>query len=222
VSVRAAQRQEPVALGGLPWENARHFRRTSRREVTLNRYTLIGLAVGLVLGVLIGYQAGSSTDVPHVGGGGAGIAQMPPTQAGDNYQARITTLQQIVARDPKNAKAWTQLGNDYFDTRQPQKAIEAYDRALELHPDDPDVLTDQGTMYRETGQFDKAVANFRKANQAAPNHVQSLFNLGIVYSSNLNQAEKAVSAWKKVIEIAPKSPQADQARIALEELKRHK
>ena len=93
---------------------------------------------------------------------------MPAPAPGDNFQARITAMQAVVARDPKNFDAWVQLGNDYFDTRQPQKAIDAYGRALELKPDNPNVLTDQGVMYRDIGQFDKAIANFTEGEPGRP------------------------------------------------------
>ena len=46
-------------------------------------------------------------------------------------------------------------------------------------------------MYRDIGQFDKAIANFEKANQVDPKHVQSLFNLGVVYAHDLKQPKKA-------------------------------
>jgi cytochrome c-type biogenesis protein CcmH/NrfG len=190
----------------------------------LNRFTLIGLAVGLVIGIFIGYQAGSSGPSAPVVAAPGGPAMAPPMPGGAppqaNVQGRITALQQVVARDPKNVQAWVQLGNDYFDMRQPQKAIEAYGRALELKPDDPNVLTDQGVMYRDTGQFDKAIANFEKANKADPGHVQSLFNMGVVYLHDLRQPKKAIEAWTKVIQIAPQSEQAAQARGAIEEAKR--
>jgi cytochrome c-type biogenesis protein CcmH/NrfG len=190
---------------------------------TLNRYTIIGLAVGLVVGIFIGYQAGSSSPSP--GAMGAMAPQgmpggAPPAMPGDNFQARITQMQQVVARDPKNVEAWVQLGNDYFDTRQPQKAIEAYGRALELKPNNPNVLTDQGVMYREIGQFDRAIANFQKANQLDPKHVQSLYNMGVVYLNDLKQPKKAIDAWTKVIQVAPQSEQAHQARGAIEEAKK--
>lgn len=190
----------------------------------MNRYTLLALAVGLVVGVFIGYQAGSSAS-PRAAPV-AGAPQMPPGAAqqlppGDpGHMARIASLQAVVARDPKNVQAWVQLGNDYFDTRQPQKAIEAYGRALELRPDDANVLTDQGVMYRDVGQFDKALANFEKANKADPKHVQSLFNMGVVFFHDLRQPKKAIEAWTKVIQIAPQSEQAAQARGAIEEAKR--
>lgn len=188
----------------------------------MNRNTIIALVVGLLVGVFVGYEAGSSG--PSSGGRGSPAApppQMPPQAAtsGDNHLARIAALQSVVARDPKNVQAWVQLGNDYFDTRQPQKAIEAYGRALELKPDDPNVLTDQGIMYRDLGQYDRAVQNFEKANKADPKHVQSLFNMGVVYAHDLKQVPKAVEVWKRVIQIAPTSQQAAEARQALEQFK---
>lgn len=193
----------------------------------MNRYTIIGLVVGLIIGVFIGYQAGSA--VTH---GAAPTAQMPsmpsmppmpqgPPAPGPDPQAqgRIAMTQAIVARDPKNVQAWIQLGNDYFDTHQAQKAIEAYGRALELRPNDPDVLTDQGVMYRALAQFDKAIANFEKANRANPKHIQSLFNMGVVYAHDLNQPKKAIDAWNRVIQIAPQSEQAASAKSGIDELK---
>jgi tetratricopeptide (TPR) repeat protein len=189
----------------------------------MNRHTIIGLVVGLILGVFIGYQAGSS--VTH--GAPAGASQgmptlpppMPPAGGGDaDTQARITMGQSIVARDPKNGQAWIQLGNDYFDSHQPQKAVEAYGRALELKPNDPDVLTDQGVMYRALGQFDQAISNFEKASRADPKHVQSLYNMGVVYLNDLKQPKKAVDAWRRVIQVAPQSEQAASARRGIDEI----
>ena len=195
----------------------------------MNRSLLIGLAHGLVVGVFIGYQAGSSSaPAPAMGGMPPGVAPgmppgggMPGPAPGDNFQARIAAMQAVVARDPKNYDAWVQLGNDYFDTRQPQKAIDSYSRALELRPNSANVLTDMGVMYRDLGQFDKAVANFVKASQVDPKHVQSLFNLGVVYLNDLKQPKKAVEAWNKVIQIAPQSEQAQQAKIALEDARKN-
>ena len=199
----------------------------------MNRSLLIGLAIGLVVGVFIGYQAGSAASPPPgasaMGGGGlppgmpGGMppgAQVPAPAPGDNFQARISAMQAVVAQDPKNREAWVQLGNDYFDTRQPQKAIDAYSKALELNGNDANVLTDQGVMYRELHQYDRAVANFAKANQVDPRHVQSLYNLGVVYFNDLKQPKKAFEAWNKVIQTAPQSDQAAQARTALEEAKK--
>jgi cytochrome c-type biogenesis protein CcmH/NrfG len=190
----------------------------------LNRYTLIALAVGLLVGIFIGDNFASRSGSGGSPGMGAAPPGMPggapPPAPGDNFQARIVQMQQVVARDPKNVEAWIQLGNDYFDTRQPHKAIDAYARALELRPNNPNVLTDQGVMYREIGQFQKAIANFQKASQVDPKHVQSLYNMGVVYLNDLKQPKKAIEAWGRVIQIAPQSEQAQQARAGIEEAKK--
>jgi cytochrome c-type biogenesis protein CcmH/NrfG len=125
----------------------------------------------------------------------------------------------MVAADPKNHDAWVALGNDYFDSHQAQKSVDAYAKALALKPDDPNVLTDQGVMYRQLNQFDKAVACFQKAAKLDPSHIQSLFNLGIVYAHDLHQPDEAAKAWNKLLVLAPASEQAAQARQQLAQLK---
>ncbi len=138
-----------------------------------------------------------------------------------DYQARIAQAEKILAQDPKNLQAWIQLGNDYFDTEQPQKAINAYDRALELKPDNPNVLTDQGVMYRKVGSYDKAIANFEKAQAIDPKHLQSIFNLGLVYADDLKQPDKALKAWNRYLELDSTSPTAQQIKRMVEDIKTH-
>lgn len=200
----------------------------------MNRFTVLGFVLGIAIGLLLGYQwgnAGRVTSPPLATAPGLpagmppgmpqGSAPMPmptPGAGAMDVQARITAAQQIVARDPKNVRAWIGLGNDYFDSRQSQKAIEAYGRALELAPNDPDVLTDQGVMYRDTGNFEKAIENFKKASTIDPKHVHSLFNLGVVYAHDLKNVEEAKKAWNRVIAAAPGTPAAAQAQQALQQL----
>ncbi len=189
----------------------------------MNKNLMVGFVVGLLAGVLVGFLVwGSSTPSmpamsPAAGGPVGPAPQMP---SGAEALQRIPLEEQAVRQDPKNAQAWVHLGNDYFDTRQPQKAIDAYAKALELQPGNADVLTDQGVMYRELRQFDKAIANFKQAQKVDPRHVQSLWNMGVVYSKDLNERQKAIDAWQRAIEIDPMSPQAAQFRQAVDELKR--
>ncbi len=202
----------------------------------MNKNLLIALLIGLLAGFIIGYFTGAShsssqpttiaaaVPMPTPGtaqtgmppDGGAMPMPMPaaPPSAME-AQARIFSNTQIVAREPKNLSAWKQLGNDYFDTHQPQKAVDAYAKALEMEPNNADILTDQGVMYRELMAYDKAIANFEKSSKLDPKHTQSLFNLGIVYSQDLKQDEKAIKAWNRIIALDPTSQQAVQARNAI-------
>lgn len=154
-----------------------------------------------------GMPPGGMVGAPGVPGGGAGVEQ------------RIAIAKQLVAQNPKDVQAWISLGNDYFDSRQLQAAVDAYAKALELDPKNPDVLTDQGVMYRDLGQYDKALANFLKANQIAPMHMQSLMNAGVVYAYDLKDPKRAEEAWLKVIANDKTGRFAGQAGAAIAEMR---
>ena len=132
---------------------------------------------------------------------------------------RIAAARQLVDRDPGNVKGWVALGDEYFDSQQREKAVQAYGKALELEPNNPDVLTDQAIMYRELGSFDKAIANFRKANTIDPKHLPSLLDLGVLYAQDLRDQDKALKTWNHLIQIAPMSPQAMKAQAYIEQLR---
>ena len=205
----------------------------------MNRDHLTGLALGLAAGLLVavlaglfGFQIGRAGRVFKDGEPitaaptAAAPAQAAPAPAAPaaggvplDAAEQISAATAVVQQDPKNRQAWVGLGNLYFDTHQHQKSIDAYARALELQPDDPDVLTDQGVMYRAVGAYDKAVANFEKANRIRPQHLQSLYNLGVVYAFDLKNVPKAEEAWNKLIQLAPTSENAAQAREALAQIK---
>ena len=207
----------------------------------MERNTIYALVGGLAAGFIAGYMASSYFTgdtlpsvsqsapaapvalAPSLGGGmpaGGGMPTAGPTLPSAEVQARISRAEAAVLADPKNHDAWLSLGNDYFDIHQAQKSVDAYSKALALKPGDPNVLTDQGVMYRELGKFDMALANFQKANQLQPTHVQSLFNLGVVYSADLHKPDEAAKAWNKVIALAPASEQAGQARQMLSQMKK--
>ena len=120
----------------------------------------------------------------------------------------------------QNLQAWVTLGNDYYDANNPQKSVQAYDKALALNPNDPNVLTDQGVMFRALGFFDKALANFEKANKLNPQHLQSLYNMGIVQAVDMKQPAKARPIFEKVAQMAGSSELGNQAREMLQQLPR--
>ncbi len=181
----------------------------------MNKDSILIAVVALVVGLLGGYLVFSISN--------AGKAQQTnaaiPVGSGSSadYTQRIDQAEKIVAQDPKNLNAWISLGNDYFDTEQSQKAINAYSKALEIEPNNPNVLTDQGVMFRKIGWYDKALANFEKTLKIDPNHLQSLFNAGIVYAVDMKQPDKAVPYWNKYLKLDSNSPTANQIRGFMEQ-----
>lgn len=211
----------------------------------MDRKVLIGTGAGLLVGFIVGAAVGSNrpTDASRMSPPPAAQApapqfpQMPPQEGMPGaippgmgaptpdmaqMQQRIRVAEAMVAAEPKNVQAWITLGNDYFDTRQFQKSVDAYGKALALDPKNPDVLTDQGIMYRELKQFNKAIDNFEKANKLNPRHAQSLHNLGVVYADDLKQPDRARKMWERIIKDFAGTPHAQKAQAALEHLDGHR
>lgn len=179
-----------------------------------NKETILFVAVALIVGLLVGIIAskGKEKDAPPA------QISAPQTSAPVASMQDMKMLEGVVASDPKNRNAWVELGNLYFDGQMPAKAVEAYAKALELNPNDPNVLTDQGIMYRQLGWFDKAIENFVKANNVDPRHVQSLYNLGVVYRFDLQDYVKASEVWKKYLDVSPTGPAADKIRDEIRQM----
>jgi len=139
-------------------------------------------------------------------------AQADANQPTEDVRSRIAEALQRTQKAPDSQAAWRDLGNAYYDGDLPQQAIEAYDRALALSPDDADILNDQGAMYRQSGDFTRALANFEKALKVAPYNLESLYNVGYVNAFDLNRMDKAREAWRRYLELDRTSETARQVQ----------
>jgi len=182
----------------------------------MKKETILFVVVALVAGFVIGLLAGdknSGSGIPAT----SGVPTGPPPMV--NLQQKIGELKNIVAADPSNFMAWVALGNEYFDSNQLMDSIQAYDKALEIKPDSPNVLTDQGVMFKRLGWFDRAIENFNKANEIDPTHATSIYNLGVVYRYDLQDFAKAQEAWTRFLEISPAGPGSERVRQDLEAMR---
>ncbi len=184
---------------------------------TVQLFVAHGMAASLVISLAACKHSGQGQfAAAQSGTKQAAAPQAAPASAGPQ---QIAAMPQSVDGVPRDAKSWVALGNKYFDSHQREKAVEAYGKALELEPNNPDVLTDQGVMYRELGAFDKAIANFEKASAIDPQHLPSLLDLGVLYAKDLKDYDKAIKTWHRVIEISPATLQAARAYAYIEQVK---
>ena len=149
--------------------------------------------------------------------------QQTPILAGQSADtdSHLKRLEEAARKNPQDMHAWIKLGNHYFDDNKPRDAIRAYERALSISGDNPDVLTDMGIMYRQLGEFDLAAEKFTQASKINPLHEQSRFNLGVVLFFDLNRKDEARTAWRSLLNINPevKTPDGALLRIMLDELR---
>lgn len=150
------------------------------------------------------------------------MPQYQPQAGPIRTQSDIVRLQEAVKADPKNVRAWTELGNVMMDSSRFAEAIEAYQKALDLDPKDVDVRVDMGTCYRNIGKHDIAAKEYRKALEINPNHLNGHRNLAIVLAFDIKDNKEAAKEFEKYLELAPNAPDAMQVRQEIGRLRASK
>ena len=133
-------------------------------------------------------------------------------------ESQVQALRNVVDRDPKNAVARAQLGNLYYDAGRYTDAIKWYGESLALNPNDVNVSTDLGVSYYYNNQPDLAIKQLEHSLQVDPKHTKTLLNLGVVRAFGKQDLKGATEVWRRLVEIAPDSPEGRQAKQALDSL----
>ncbi len=191
----------------------------SNEKKMVKKETLI---LAVFIGFIGGFLAGAGFAVFKLGPESTPQAQQQPGNATSNQETQaITHLEAEVTANPDNFQLWTKLGNLYYDTNQPQKAIGAYTRSLDLHSGDANILTDLGVMYRHTKQPKKAIESFDKAIAMDATHQFSRMNKGIVQLYDLNDAQAAIATWEALLRVNPdaKTANGDSIREFVDHIK---
>ncbi len=136
------------------------------------------------------------------------------------YYGLVEEYRSVLAEDPHNLAANIGMANALYDAGQWRDAIKYYDQALRLNPHNADVVTDMGTCYRNLGMIDEAAREYQQALRIDPVHQNALFNLGVLYSHDKRDLRKAIQYWGRLLEIAPKHPQADYIHASLDNFRR--
>lgn len=187
-------------------------------------FAIAGVSFGLIVGWIIGSQQAPPTAPRAAQGEAAPAPAAGPGAAGSSGRAaildenRVQALRTVIDRDPKNGTARQELGNLYFDAERYDEAIKWYDAALTLNPKDVSVSTDLGVSYYYSNQPDRAIKQFDYSLRLDPKHVKTLLNMGVVRAFGKQDLQGATVAWKRVIELAPASLEAEAAKRALDSI----
>ena len=181
----------------------------------------------LLLGVALGYLFRGSASV-----GTAQAAATAGTQRGSGVQQTDANAQaaraqaaapllEAVNKDPNDFYSLVKLGNLYYDGQQYPSAIQYYERALTIHPDNPDVRTDMGTAYWYSGNADKALSAMEGSLKYRPGHPQTLFNLGWVRWQGKQDPAGAIEAWQQLLKSNPDYPEKQKVEQYIAKAKEH-
>jgi cytochrome c-type biogenesis protein CcmH/NrfG len=183
------------------------------------------LIISILLSFICGFLAVAGFAIYKISPRATPVSTHPENAASEISEQQtkaISNLEVQVAATPNDFGLWTQLGNMYYDTSQPEKAIKAYTRSLELDKGNANLLTDLGVMYRSTGQPQKAIEFFDRAIALDPTHEQSRLNKGIVLMYDLHKPDKAIATWEELLRIDPEARTAsgDSVRDFIKEIQK--
>jgi Flp pilus assembly protein TadD len=116
-----------------------------------------------------------------------------------NLPVATALLRRATEIDPKNKYAWNMLGLVYFQLRENDKAIAAFQKQIEVNPYDDYAYNNLGRVYWNERKYDDAVKAFNKQLDNNPLDKSAHWYLGSLYSE-----------WHKYSEAAPELEKAAQ------------
>ncbi|MGE5213323.1 MAG: tetratricopeptide repeat protein [Nitrospirota bacterium] len=127
------------------------------------------------------------------------------------YRAAEKQYQALLATDPKDLDALSNLGVVYFRTGKLRSAEITLKKALAIVPNDDFVLTTLGIVHYRQSKFDEALKELRKAIELNPNSATAHNYLGITASQKGRQQE----AEKEMLQAIAKDPNYADAHFNL-------
>lgn len=107
--------------------------------------------------------------------------------------------------DNRNVAALTGLGIARLDAKRFAEALELFQKALILQPNDANLLNNIALARKGLGDTAEAIAGFRQALAVAPNSVVALHNLGEILAST-GQNDAACELLDAALALAPDDP----------------
>lgn len=108
-------------------------------------------------------------------------------------------------RDDRLVETYSLLGNIYTYREDFKRALNAYQSALTIKPNDPEVQTNLGAVYMKVGEKEKARLAFKSALSLSPKTLSALYNLGVLYLAE-GDYKNSINCLEKATRIDGKNP----------------
>ena len=92
------------------------------------------------------------------------------------------------------AEDWSNQANQYFLNGSYEEAAASYDKALELDPNNVDLLNNKGKALANLGRFEDAIASFDKSLAINSSDVEALNLKGTALSQGLDKNDEAIAS----------------------------
>jgi tetratricopeptide (TPR) repeat protein len=152
-------------------------------------------------------------------GGGMGV-RLPEGHPPVDISAVAKALEEQAVQNPKDPVPRLKLANYLYDQQQWPRAVEWYQRTLELDPKNVNARTDLGTAYFRLGRPQDALREYRKSLDIDPTHQPTMFNAIVVNLDGLHNVAAAQQAWDRLHKLNPTYSGLDSLRSRLDAARR--
>ena len=118
------------------------------------------------------------------------------------YQASTDKLNAALKTEPTSVPVHYLLGLNYYRLHEFTKAVEEFQRVLQLSPDYELATFQLGLAYARTGDFDRAIEMLKRALELDGTNFSAAYNLGAAYLKK-QKIPEAAAAFRQSITIYP-------------------
>jgi len=111
----------------------------------------------------------------------------------------------------------TEAEEEVLREEEVERAIEDYDEAIRLNPQDAEAYYNRGTAYLDLGQFERAIQDLDEAIRLNPKYTDAYYNRGNTYCE-LGQFEQAIADFESFITLTNNPEWIEMARQKIEAL----
>ena len=111
-----------------------------------------------------------------------------------NLQKSVDYYQQATQKDPSDVDTWRDLAGTYRRLQETDKAVEAYQSALDQQPNDQqagDIYSKLGDIYYINKDYGTAQVMYKKAIEHVPDDTQIYYQLGLCAFNRESYSEAA-------------------------------
>jgi Tfp pilus assembly protein PilF len=120
------------------------------------------------------------------------------------HEKTVESWKKAIAINP-NPRYLSALGNAYLRLKEYDKAMEVYDRFIQMAPNFPGVdhvYSDMGNFFVTVGRYDEAVSQLKKAISLRPDRAVYYYNLGNILG-RVGRFEEAVPYFEMALRLNP-------------------
>jgi len=122
-------------------------------------------------------------------------------------QTAPPTVQPALSPEDDLMNKYLATGDQFRNSGLPLKAIEQYEKALEIDEENPEVYQRLGYALIEAEDYERAVKTYRRWVELTPKDCHSHASLGFAYLRQ-NLTDQAMGEYEKALELCPDDPNA--------------